>query len=690
MKRINTHLVWTFIMLNMSICAESFAENEGELAELMSLLDEETSIATKSKMNADYVPGTVTVLHGDTLRRLGMQNAGEALSLVPGFYTSAGNTGEVVSIVRGVGSSLGSTHLKIMLNGVSVNSAVTGSGDAALRLPVSQIDRIEIIRGPGASVYGEFAFSGVVNIITEQGENTVQLTTGANNSRQADISFGTSDQDNKDNISWNINASHWSTDGTGRESGQDNFSPLGTGYAPGPIFDHDKGNLLALNIAYQGIEAKAHYIKTERGSYFGLLGKNERDYSPSIEEVINVELSKSWLLGEDINSTFTITYQDRTFDSAPMIALPAGNRLPGRGPVVINTADKFDSRGNKESYTKANLQFNGQLMTDHNFLLILESVKFDVDDAYRYLLDDDVETVILDNNPYEMIRSARTFSSIALQDQWQIFEHVEITAGVRYDHYSDVGSSVSPRIASVWRVTDEHILKAQYAEAFRPPTLFQRYFSRNGEVVPASKTLKPEDLETSELSYTFRQSERKIVATLFHSKFSNLIENVIIPGQLPSYQNVSEVSANGIEFEWTEKLLDDWTMSGNVSYVDTEENRDIDEELTGTVNWLANLTVEWQMTTDIHSSLLFKYVGEQEGAELLNIRLPHVDTFSAFNTIDYSLVYSNAFGFRNLDMRFVVKNITDEHWESQSFPTQWPEGLTQGERHWNITVGYGF
>jgi iron complex outermembrane receptor protein len=679
-------------MLNMSICAESFAENEGELAELMSLLDEETSIATKSKMNADYVPGTVTVLHGDTLRRLGIKNSGEALSLVPGFYTSSGNTGEVVSIVRGVGSSLNSSHLKIMLNGVSINSAVTGAGDAVLRLPVSQIDRIEIIRGPGSSIYGEFAFSGVVNIITQQGANTVQLKIGVNNSRQADISFGTGNRshDSNNNVSWNINASHWETDGTGRESGEDNFSPLGFGYAPSPIFDHDKGDLLAFNMQYKDYEAKAHYIETERGSYFGALAKNEHDYSPTVERVINLELRKTWQLNERINSELTLAYQDRSSELAHMLVLPKGNRIPGRGPLAINQSDKYDSTGSKESYTKANLQFHGQLMADHNFLLILETVKFDVDDGYRYLLDEDLETILLDNVPYEMINSKRNFSSIALQDQWRILDNVEITAGVRYDHYSDVGSSTSPRIAGVWRITDEHILKAQYAEAFRPPTLEQRYFSRDGEVVQSSKTLKPEDLATTELSYTFRQSERKIVTTLFNSQFNNLIERVVIPGSFPLFLNISEVHAKGIEFEWTEKLRDDWTISGNVSYVDTEENRDADKELTGTVNWLANLTLDWQVTSEIHSSLLFKYIGEQEGAELPNLRLPHVDTFSGFNTIDYSLGYNNAFGLRNVMLRLAIKNITDEHWESQSSPTQWPEGLTQGERNLNITVEYGF
>ncbi|NQZ90391.1 MAG: TonB-dependent receptor [Colwellia sp.] len=691
MKRINSHLVWTLILLNISICAESFAENEGELAELMSLLDEETTIATKSKMNADYVPGTVTVLHGDTLRRIGILTSGEALSLVPGFYMSLGNTGEVVSVVRGVGSSLNSSHLKIMLNGISVNSAVSGSGDAVLRLPVSQIDRIEIIRGPGSSLYGEFAFSGVVNIITQQGDNTVQITTGANNFRQADISIGTGNhsQNNRNDVSWNINASHWETDGTGRESGEDNFSPLGSGYAPGPIFDQDQGDFLALNMQYQGFEAKVHYIETERGSYFGRLGKNEFDYSPNIEEIFNVEFSKSWQLNENINSVLTLGYQSTTLDSAKTMVLPSGSRLPGRGPIVISETDQFDKFGSEESYTKANLQFNGMLMENHNFLLVLETVKFDVDDAYRFLFDD-IDTLLLNKTSNEMINSERNFSSIVLQDQWLIHDDFELTAGVRYDHYSDIGSSTSPRIAGVWRITDEHILKTQYAEAFRPPTLVQSYFNRNNEIASLSQTLKPENIETFELSYTFRQSERKIVTTLFHSQFTDLIELLFIPGLLPMYHNIGEISANGIEFEWTEKLRDDWTISGSVSYVNTEENRDVDEELTGTVNWLANVTFQWQMTSNIHSSLLLKYVGEQEGAELPNLRLPHVETFSAFNTIDYSLAYNNAFGLRKMMIRLAVKNMTDEYWESQSFPTQWPEGLTQGERTWNITVEYGF
>src|SRR3954465_8989202 len=74
---------------------------EKELEELLSIVQQETDVATKTRMNSDYVPGIVTVLEGDELEALGIANAGEALGLVPGMQAMRDDRGSPSVIVRG-------------------------------------------------------------------------------------------------------------------------------------------------------------------------------------------------------------------------------------------------------------------------------------------------------------------------------------------------------------------------------------------------------------------------------------------------------------------------------------------------------------------------------------------------------------------------------------------------------------
>src|SRR4029078_13627682 len=148
---------------------------EQELQQLMSLLQQETAVATRTRMNSDYVPGIVTVLQGEELEALGRRFAWDALALVPGIQPVRGQVSSASAVVRGIQFPFNSGNLKILLDGVPLSRQSSGINGSVLFLPVEQIDRIEVIRGPGSVVYGDFAFMGLVNIITRKEGNRVHL-----------------------------------------------------------------------------------------------------------------------------------------------------------------------------------------------------------------------------------------------------------------------------------------------------------------------------------------------------------------------------------------------------------------------------------------------------------------------------------------------------------------------------------
>ncbi|MEO7921593.1 MAG: TonB-dependent receptor plug domain-containing protein, partial [Thermoanaerobaculia bacterium] len=146
--------------------AQKPADEEQELANLVAILSHETDVATKTRMNSDFVPGTVTVLQGDELEAMGIETAWEALSLVPGMQAVRDRGGLPSVMVRGLPFPFNSGNVRVLVNGLSLANEHAGINGISLQIPIQLVERIEVIRGPGSVVYGDFAFMGLVNIVT--------------------------------------------------------------------------------------------------------------------------------------------------------------------------------------------------------------------------------------------------------------------------------------------------------------------------------------------------------------------------------------------------------------------------------------------------------------------------------------------------------------------------------------------
>ncbi|ADC61594.1 TonB-dependent receptor plug domain-containing protein [Allochromatium vinosum] len=156
-------------------------QSDRQQAELLAILDEATELATKNRINVDYVPGIMTVLDRAEMLALGVRTVADALTLIPGVLVERNGTGEMTLSIRGQGNSTGT--VKVLIDSVSMN---TSDGAVLIfdEMPVEQVERIEVIRGPGSALYGEFAFSGVVNIVTLQQARRVHVRYGDANTTQ--------------------------------------------------------------------------------------------------------------------------------------------------------------------------------------------------------------------------------------------------------------------------------------------------------------------------------------------------------------------------------------------------------------------------------------------------------------------------------------------------------------------------
>ncbi len=129
-------------------------------------LDEVVVTATRTAQAADATMASVTVITRQDIEHLQAQSLPEVLRGVPGLTISNnGGAGKATSVfLRGTNAD----HVLVLVDGIKIGSATLGTASFQ-DIPVSQIERIEIVRGPRASLYGSDAIGGVIQIFTRKG-----------------------------------------------------------------------------------------------------------------------------------------------------------------------------------------------------------------------------------------------------------------------------------------------------------------------------------------------------------------------------------------------------------------------------------------------------------------------------------------------------------------------------------------
>ena len=163
-------------------------------ASLEDLLQIEITTVSRKKERANDVAAAIYVITRRDIRRSGMTSVPELFRLVPGMTVSQINSNNWAISVRGFGS-LFTNKLLVLVDGRSIyNRAFSGEFWNSLDLPLDDIDRIEVIRGPGGSVWGANAMNGVINIITRSAADTqggyVQVAAGTYDAGQGAVRYG--------------------------------------------------------------------------------------------------------------------------------------------------------------------------------------------------------------------------------------------------------------------------------------------------------------------------------------------------------------------------------------------------------------------------------------------------------------------------------------------------------------------
>lgn len=165
------------------------SKREQDVAELdlEDLIEARVVTASKSKERAFDAPGAITVISNEDLRRSGHTTVMEALRMVPGLQVAQISSSSWSISSRGFGDEY-ANKLLVMIDGRSIYTRTfSGVFWDQVNLPLEDVDRIEVIRGPGATLWGANAVNGVINIVTKESKYTqgAYLTGGGGNYERA-------------------------------------------------------------------------------------------------------------------------------------------------------------------------------------------------------------------------------------------------------------------------------------------------------------------------------------------------------------------------------------------------------------------------------------------------------------------------------------------------------------------------
>ena len=613
-----------------------------ELEQLLRLLDQQTTLATRTRLNADFVPGMLSVLGAEQLHRRGFRTVWEALASLPGVTTSMDETGMRSLAVRGIGELFEPSKIKLLLNGVAVNASASATTGTLYDTPVEQVERIEFIHGPGSAIHGEFAYAGVLNVVTrKQGQGYavgVDSESGANFS--ALYSHGSEDSDFE--ASFSFAASE--TDGEDIDSGRDGSVNGNPTYAPGPINNKRDFVSAIAGLRFGEFEAIAQLQQSNRGDHFGsnqLLPPDERQTVIS-ETTVSLALSKPFRAGENFHGRWS---------------LAALQNESEKNQLFLGVAEAFNGLGTEDDIYADSLlteqRFEASLslrrsLGDHQLYAELGAAEVRVTESEQFINLDPVSELpspTVNEFPRPVDDSAeRRALSLVLQDEYAVDERLTLTGGLRFDDYEDIGSNLSPRIALVWRRSDNHVFKTQLARAFRPPSLIE-----TGGSIGAS--IDPETNDTLEFGYIFHAPELVLRNTLYYTQLDDLI---VFQDFAPrGYRNRGSFDLWGYEFE-TEKSFDNrFKLSASLSLQDY-----IGDELPGFAPWMLKVGGEYRLfsLTSLHLQLNLVSSREREDGD------PRSD-LGQNNQADIILRRQNLLGIDGLGLRLGVANLFDERLE---------------------------
>ena len=669
-------IVFAITSVDLAFSQENLSSEikDPELEQEFKWLKAETFVITASKAMEEInkSAASISVITDRQIRQMGARDLSDVLRGVPGFDALYSFFGQWAFAVRG-GVRWPSSNVLVMINSHPIKDASTGAATFVHdTLILDNIKRIEFIRGPGSAVYGANAFHGVINIITKEAEDIdgfeITAKGGSWDTQQYNLLFGKTFSGLE--VAFNFN--YFKTHGyrafieEDMQTAIDEFwnsigVPSNASLAPGRTNGGDEKYDVALNLKYKGFTFDGRYVERERTMPFGpepVL--NEGSFQLPEDYYLNLSYETSIMEGLDLSGKVYRNHLDLTNEWQYH---PPGffGQTPDPPDFYAIWAEGllWENSGNDRA-TGVEIQATYKIWESNTIVAgaTFEEQRWYDLSASANFLPTPVPGVLIQLPSLQKVpdfflqESQRNFKAFFLEDIWDITDDIRLTAGVRYDRYSDFGSEVSPRVGLTWEYMRGYDLKLLYGHAFRAPTFNEIYFSFG---------LDPETVDTYEVSlgadFTSSFTGR---ATFYH----NEEEDVIGYPSVNYVANVGKARNQGFEVEAKYDFGKGTYISGYYEYLSVKSGP-------GFSFYHAYLMANIRLSRHLNFNVDCNHWGSMNRGNPEDPR----DDPSSLTLVNATLIAKKFLkGYEGLELRGSVYNLLDEDW-SYDIPDMSPLGL---------------
>jgi iron complex outermembrane receptor protein len=568
---------------------------ELSIEELMDIEITVTSAAKKPQKLTE-APAAISVITGDQIRRAGVTTIPEALRLVPGMHVARVDANKWAISSRGFDGRI-SNKLLVLLDGRHVYTPLfTGVFWEVQDTVLDDIDRIEIIRGPGGTLWGANAVNGVINVVTKNAKDTqsglVRLGAGTEERAFGAVRYGgTLGPD----AYYRVYAKYLDRDGFVDETGadtDDSWQMRLTGFRID--WDLTPDDSLTIEGDYYDADGRQTVIEPVFTPPFGLPVSDEIDMTGG-------DLSARWQrhLGEDSD-----------------LALQAYHHQGDRDEAIAS---------GDTAITEVEFQHRFPAGERHDLLWGL---------GVRITSDQVHSGAVLSVEP---AKATDTVYHAFIQDEIAITpEQLSLTVGSKFEHNDYTGFEYQPSVRLTWVPTAKQTVWAAVSRAVRTPSRTERrlHFTMPGtadgifSVWMPSPDYDSETLLAYELGYRVQPSERLALdATAFYNRYDNLQTSLpgmptLDPSPLPHtvlplhFGNDSHGTAYGFELAADFKASERWRLYAGYSLLKMEIDPD-DDALPGvqmtytegkSPEQMAILRSSWALPGNVDFDITLRYV----------------------------------------------------------------------------------
>ena len=614
---LNKHYSAAFALAVSSFSAQVISDTNAEIEEVL-------VSASLIPITASRSANAVTVIDRAQLRNRATVSLSNILRDVPGFSVSqVGVLGSQTQIrVRGAEAN----HLLVTIDGVEANDPSQGDEFSWGTLTASDIERIEIIRGPQSSLRGSDAVAGVVNIITRSAEKSsvgLFLESGSWATHHSGFNIGHKQGD----FDIRFGLSHIESEG-------DNIARRGDendGYR-NTTYNIRSGLKLSdqMDISFAARESDGMNQFDADNDFDGLIEDQDR--------VSEFENSTMRFQGD-------YSSKDGTWQHKVLISQSKSD----------NNAFADKAKGNVTASTKDQIQYIGSFTWDQGAQNIAALVEREKED---WMQRGEITWGVYDPNQDR----ERDTDSVAVEYRTDINDHLTLAASARHDDNSEFDSAKTYRAEAIYQLTEAIRLRGAVGTAVKNPTFTERFgfytnFIGNPNLIPEESTSW--ELGADQL---IMGGDLTLSLTIFDAELENEIDGFVYDPATFAYtsSNINGTSERkGAELSAVGNISESMSLSAAYTYTDSTGDDAVRE--VRRPRHIASLNLGWQAAHNLHLNTNIQFTGEQTDVYFPPFPEPsQVVALSNHTLVNINLNYSATEKF---EMYLKLENALNENYE---------------------------